>query len=83
MLWLVGEDGQRHRLTQDFPITFYAAGEPARLRLPVALPAGPAGKGGAEALRAARYLLTPAGAGAGSQGEPDSCPTLPVPARGA
>ena len=32
-LWLIGEDGQRHRLTQDFPITFYAAGEPARLRL--------------------------------------------------
>ena len=32
VLWLVGEDGQRHRLTQDFPITFYAAGEPARLR---------------------------------------------------
>ena len=33
VLWLVGEDGQRHRLTQDLPITFYAAGEPARLRL--------------------------------------------------
>ncbi len=32
VLWLIGEDGQRHRLTQDFPITFYAAGEPARLR---------------------------------------------------
>jgi len=32
VLWLVGEDGQRHRLTQEFPITFYAAGEPARLR---------------------------------------------------
>ena len=32
VLWLMGEDGQRHRLTQDFPITFYAAGEPARLR---------------------------------------------------
>ncbi len=32
VLWLLGEDGQRHRLTQDFPITFYAAGEPARLR---------------------------------------------------
>ncbi len=32
VLWLVGEDGQRHRLTQDFPITFYAAGAPARLR---------------------------------------------------
>ncbi|PWB55796.1 MAG: hypothetical protein C3F13_03785 [Anaerolineales bacterium] len=32
VLWLIGEDGQRYRLTQDFPITFYAAGEPARLR---------------------------------------------------
>ena len=32
VLWLVGEDGQRHRLTQDFPITFYAAGESSRLR---------------------------------------------------
>jgi DNA polymerase II len=32
VLWLIGEDGQRHRLTQDFPVTFYAAGEPARLR---------------------------------------------------
>src|SRR4030042_1447458 len=32
VLWLVGEDGLRHRLTQDFPITFYAAGETRRLR---------------------------------------------------
>ena len=32
VLWLVGEDGQRHRLTQDFPITFYASGAPPRLR---------------------------------------------------
>src|SRR5512135_2550650 len=32
VLWLVGEDGQRHRLTQDFPITFYAAGDSVRLR---------------------------------------------------
>src|SRR5512137_903307 len=32
VLWLIGEDGQRHRLTQNFPITFYAAGESARLR---------------------------------------------------
>jgi len=32
VLWLVGEDGQRHRLTQEFPITFYAAGESKRLR---------------------------------------------------
>jgi DNA polymerase II len=33
VLWLVGEDGERHRLTQDFPITFYAAGPASRLRL--------------------------------------------------
>jgi DNA polymerase-2 len=32
VLWLIGEDGQRHRLTQDFPITFFAAGESRRLR---------------------------------------------------
>src|SRR4030042_274449 len=32
VLWLVGEDGRRHRLTQDFPIPFYAAGETRRLR---------------------------------------------------
>src|SRR4030042_3979529 len=32
VLWLVGEDGQRHRLIQEFPITFYAAGESKRLR---------------------------------------------------
>src|SRR4030042_1476313 len=32
VLWLIGEDGQRHRLTQDFPITFYATGETRRLR---------------------------------------------------
>ncbi len=32
VLWLIGEDGQRHRLTQPFPITFYAAGDSARLR---------------------------------------------------
>lgn len=32
VLWLIGEDGERHRLTQEFPVTFYAAGEPARLR---------------------------------------------------
>ncbi|HSQ17375.1 MAG TPA: DNA polymerase domain-containing protein [Anaerolineales bacterium] len=33
VLWLVGEDGQRHRLQQDFPLTFYAAGPNERLRL--------------------------------------------------
>lgn len=32
VLWLLGEDGQRHRLRQDFPVTFYVAGEPAQLR---------------------------------------------------
>jgi DNA polymerase II len=28
ILWLLGEDGQRYRLLQSFPITFYAAGSP-------------------------------------------------------
>ena len=32
VLWLLGEDGQRHRLHQDFPVTFYAAGPSPRLR---------------------------------------------------
>jgi DNA polymerase II len=32
-LWLIGEDGQRYHLKQHFPVTFYAAGPPARLRL--------------------------------------------------
>ena len=32
-LWLVGEDGKRYHLKQPFPVTFYAAGSPARLRL--------------------------------------------------
>ena len=32
-LWLVGQDGQRYRLQQPFPVTFYAAGPSARLRL--------------------------------------------------
>jgi len=32
VLWLLGEDGQRHRLQQDFPLTFYAAGPPEQLR---------------------------------------------------
>lgn len=31
-LWLIGEDGQRHCLHQPFPVTFYAAGPPSRLR---------------------------------------------------
>ena len=32
VLWLLGEDGQRHRLAQPFPLTFYAAGPAERLR---------------------------------------------------
>jgi DNA polymerase-2 len=32
VLWLLGEDGQRHRLQQDFPLTFYAAGPSEQLR---------------------------------------------------
>jgi DNA polymerase-2 len=32
VLWLLGEDGQRHRLTQEFPLTFYIAGPAERLR---------------------------------------------------
>jgi hypothetical protein len=32
VLWLLGDDGQRRRLRQDFPVTFYAAGEPPQLR---------------------------------------------------
>jgi DNA polymerase-2 len=31
-LWLLGEDGERHCLHQDFPVTFYASGSPERLR---------------------------------------------------
>ncbi len=31
-LWLIGDDGGRYRLRQDFPITFYAAGSNARLK---------------------------------------------------
>jgi DNA polymerase-2 len=31
-LWLIGDDGQRHRLEQDFSPTLYAAGPAARLR---------------------------------------------------
>ena len=32
VLWLLGEDGVRHRLRQAFPVTFYAAGANERLR---------------------------------------------------
>ncbi len=32
-LWLVGDNGKRYHLRQPFPITFYAAGPSARLRL--------------------------------------------------
>ena len=32
VLWLIGDDGERCRLRQDFPITFYAAGDPEQLR---------------------------------------------------
>lgn len=32
VLWLLGDDGKRHRLRQSFPVTFYAAGPAARLR---------------------------------------------------
>ena len=31
-LWLLGEDGERHTLRQNFPVTFYAAGENGQLR---------------------------------------------------
>jgi len=31
-LWLIGDDGGRQRLRQDFPITFYAAGPNAQLK---------------------------------------------------
>ena len=32
-LWLVGQDGQRYRFQQPFPVTFYAGGASKRLRL--------------------------------------------------
>jgi DNA polymerase-2 len=32
VLWLLGEDGERHRFHQPFPVVFYAAGPPERLR---------------------------------------------------
>ena len=32
-LWLIGEDGKRHRFAQDFAATVYAAGPAARLRV--------------------------------------------------
>ncbi len=32
-IWMLGEDGQRHRLRQPFRVTFYISGPAARLRL--------------------------------------------------
>jgi len=32
VLWLIGDDGERYRLRQDFPVTFYATGDPEQLR---------------------------------------------------
>jgi len=32
VLWLIGDDGERWRLRQDFPVTFYAAGDLEQLR---------------------------------------------------
>jgi DNA polymerase-2 len=32
VIWLLGDDGERHRLYQPFPISFYAAGEKQKLR---------------------------------------------------
>ena len=32
-LWLLGDDGTRRCFSQFFPVTFYAAGNPARLRM--------------------------------------------------
>ncbi len=32
VLWVIGADGVRHRLHQNFPVTFYAAGPPSQLR---------------------------------------------------
>ena len=32
VIWLLGDDGQRRRFQQIFPITFYAAGPAQRLR---------------------------------------------------
>jgi DNA polymerase II len=31
-LWLLGDDGERHRLKQSFPVTFFASGSASRLR---------------------------------------------------
>ena len=31
-VWIIGEDGQRHRFVQDFAVTIYAAGPSSRLR---------------------------------------------------
>jgi DNA polymerase-2 len=32
VLWLIGDDGERYRLRQDFSVTFYAAGDSEQLR---------------------------------------------------
>jgi len=32
VLWLIDDDGERCRLRQDFPVAFYAAGDPGQLR---------------------------------------------------
>jgi DNA polymerase-2 len=32
VVWFIGEDGQRHRFTQQFPVDFYLAGERDQLR---------------------------------------------------
>jgi DNA polymerase-2 len=32
VLWLLGDDGRRHRLVHDFPVTFYASGSSGQLR---------------------------------------------------
>jgi DNA polymerase-2 len=33
VVWLLGDDGGRYRFHQPFPVTFYAGGDPAQLRL--------------------------------------------------
>jgi DNA polymerase-2 len=57
VVWLLGDDGQRHRLRQDFPVAFYAAGPSGDLRrlwrfleeqaAPTRLSVGPSSPGGA------------------------------------
>ncbi|MBX3046967.1 MAG: hypothetical protein KF698_08235 [Anaerolineales bacterium] len=32
VVWVLGEDGQRHQLLHDFPVSFYASGNPETLR---------------------------------------------------